>query len=174
MAVMPDPLPGLHDHEIEAEREVREVGPIGQPATIEQAVSGGADPGTLTVIDGLLRQPERTTGPPADLDDDKGRRGARVDRHEIELAAADMDVPGQDQPASSREPIRDESLGGITRQLGDGTVQIAGPVIHAGMVAATTYPPRIGSDRRADLQRFEVERIEHRVVGHDRHEFARQ
>ena len=47
-------------------------------------------------------RPKPAGAPPADLDDDERRRRARVDRHEVELVAADMDVPGQDGPARRR------------------------------------------------------------------------
>jgi hypothetical protein len=69
------------------------------------------------VVDRLLRQSEVTTGAPADLDDHERLRWTRVDRHEVKLVATDMDVPGQDEPASLRETIRDRRLGGITRLL---------------------------------------------------------
>ena len=47
----------------------------------------------------------------------RARRRTRVDRHEIELVATDMDVPGQDGPARLDQPVSDQRLGGVTRQL---------------------------------------------------------
>ena len=88
------------------------------------------------MIDGLLRQAEVAASPPADLDDHERGRRARVDRHEIELVATDMDVPGQDGPTGFREPRGDQRFGGITRPLGRRSYRFAGSVRHHAMVAA--------------------------------------
>ena len=45
------------------------------------------------------------------------RRWTRVDRHEVDLMATDMDVPGQDRPANGRETVGDQRLGGIAGPL---------------------------------------------------------
>ena len=155
--------------------------PSGQRPTVEQAVRGGPDPRSLAVVDGLLGQPELAAGAPADLDDDERRRRTRVDRHEVELVATDMDVPGQDGPASLREPVGDERLGGITRLLGRRPPRSPGRSAMAASSQATlirhvSRPSADVATVRPDrqLQRREVERVEHRVVGHDRHQLARQ
>ena len=117
--------------------------PSGSDAAVEQPVRGRPDAGALAVVDGLLGQAEVAAGPPADLDDDQRRGRTRVDRHEVELVATDMDVPGQDGPAGFREPRSDERLGGITRLLRRRPRRVAGSVRHAGIVAVGAYRPRI-------------------------------
>ena len=91
------------------------------------------------MVDRLLGQTESATRPPADLDHDERRGRTRVDRHEIEFVATDMDVPGQDGPTSFRESRRDELFGGITRLLGRRSRRVAGSIRHAGIVAGGTY-----------------------------------
>ena len=123
----------------------------------------------------------RRPAAPADLDDHERRGRTRVDRHEIELVATDMDVPGQDRSSRPRPDERATSVfGGITRLLGRRPRRVAGSVRHAarssqsgliGHVSATAPTDR-ALRRRRQLQRREVERVERRVVGHDRHELA--
>ena len=93
------------------------------------------------MVDGFLGQTEVSPCPPAHLDDDERGGRTRVDRHEIEFVATDMDVPGQDGPTSFREPRRDELFGGITRLLGRRSRRVAGSVRHAGIVAADAHRP---------------------------------
>jgi hypothetical protein len=149
--VVPDAIAGLDDHEIEAQGQPRHGRSIRQDAPIEQPVSSGPDANTFSTIDGLLGEAEVPTGPPADLDHYQRRGRTRIDRHEVELVTADMDVPGQDGPAGVRESRSDERLGGITGLLRRRSRLVAGSVRHPGIVAADPYPRRIG-DRRGDLQ----------------------
>ena len=99
----PPPTRRLDHDQVEPDRQPRQVDAVGQHASIEQAVRRHPDVRPLAVVDGLLRQPEAPRRAPADLDDHERGRRTRVDRHEIELVAADMDVPGQDGPARRRE-----------------------------------------------------------------------
>ena len=127
------------------------------------------------MVDGLLGQAVGAAVPPADLDDDERSRGTGIDGHDVELVAADVDVPGEDRPAGIGQAIGDEGLGGIAGLLRRGPLMIAGSVRHRGIVAGTAYPARIGrSGGCRQLQRGEVERVEHRVVGHDGDELARE
>lgn len=87
------------------------------------------------MIDGLLGKPERARLPPADLDDDECRRRTRVDRHEVELEAADMDVPGQNGPTRSHETDQDQRFGGVTCLLSSGPSRRDDRAIHAAMMA---------------------------------------
>src|SRR3954453_5133272 len=103
VAMMPDLVARPDCDEIEAEREPWHLRSIGQPSALEQAVCRSPDPDSLAMINGLLGQTVLATGPPADLDDDERRGWARVDGDDIDLVAADVDVPGQDGPAGFDE-----------------------------------------------------------------------
>ena len=141
--MVPDPVAGLHDHQVESQRQMWDWLTVGQRTAIEQAVGGGPDPRPLPVVDRFLGQAERTSGPPADLDHHERPGRTRVDRHEVDLMATDMDVPGQDGPTGVRETHRDDRLGGIARPLGRRSRRSAGLVRHGGSVARGPYPPRI-------------------------------
>ncbi len=179
---LPSPDTRLDDDEVESQRQPWNRTAIWRHATIQQAVGGSPHPHALAMIDGLLRQAEVADPAPANLDDHQRRRRPRVDRYEIELVTTDMDVPGQDGPAGFRETRGDEPFGGITRLLGNRSRRFTGLLGHRAMVPAGTYlavgglgpstRPRKPSTRRRQFQRLEIERVEHRVVGHDRHELA--
>ena len=141
--MVPDPVAGLHDHQVESQRQMWDRLTVRKRTAIEQAVGGGPDPRPLPVVDRFLGQAERTSGPPADLDHHERPGRTRVDRHEVELVATDMDVPGQDGPTGVRETHRDDRLGGIARLLGRRSRRSAGLVRHGGSVARGPYPPRI-------------------------------
>ena len=142
--VVADAAAGLDDDEVEPQRQPREWRAVRQRPAIEQAVSGCPDARPLPVIDRLLGQTERPVGAPADLDHHERGGRTRVDRHEVELVTTDMDVPGQDEPASLRESVRDERLGGITRLLRRRSSWSAGLILHRRMVAGAAYRPCIG------------------------------
>ena len=128
---------------------------------------------SLPVVHGLLCQAVVTAGPPAHLDDDQRGRRTGIDRHDVDLVTADVDVPGQDSPAAGGQAVGDEGLGGIAGLLRRCPLLVAGSIRHRGIVAGAAYPARIGrSGRRRQLQRGEVERVEHRVVGHHRDHLA--
>ena len=74
----------------------------------------------LAVVDGLLRQPEAPRRSPADLDDHERGRRTRVDRHEIELVTADMDIPGRTVQPDAEKADQDQQFGGVTCLLGGG------------------------------------------------------
>ena len=118
-AVVPDPglsstLARFDDGEVEADRQPGQSHAVGQHAPVEQAVRGKAKTGPLAMIDRLLTETEAARCPPADFDDHEAGRRTRVDRHEIELMAADMDVPGQDAPTGLEQSDEDQRFGGVT------------------------------------------------------------
>jgi hypothetical protein len=153
--MMTHPSLGLDDHEIEPQWESRNGGTIRKSPTIEEAKRRRPHPRPFAVIDGLLGQAVSAAGAPTHLDDDQRGRRTRVDRHEIEFVATDMDVPGQDGPTQVPETRSDECLGGIAGPLCCRSRRIAGSVRHPGIVAVGAYPPRIGrpSRSRARLRR---------------------
>ena len=152
------PIPGLDDDQVEPERQPRHRRSIRQDASIEQPVGGRPDADTLAMVDRLLGQAEVPAGPPADLDDHQGRGWTGIDRDEVELVATDVDVPGQDGPAGVGESRSDERLGGIAGLLCCGSLRVAGPVRHPGIVGVDAYPPRIGRASRGPARRFELRR----------------
>jgi hypothetical protein len=131
---------GLHRDEVEAERKRRNRRPIREWRTVEQGVGGTAQMAAFAMVDGLLRQAEVAATTPADLDYDEVRRRARVDRHEIELVATDMDVPGQDGPAHCGQPVGNQRFGGITRLLRRRARPSGRSTIHARIVAVPGLP----------------------------------
>ena len=134
------PWIGLDRNEVEAQRKRRNGRPIRERDAVEQRVRRVAEVPALAVVDGLLRKPEVAPAAPADLDDHEHRRRARVDRHEIELVATDMDVPGEDDPAGFAQPRTDESLGGITRELRRRSRPSGGLAVHGWMLPADARP----------------------------------
>lgn len=140
---LPSPVARLDHDEVEPEWQSRDGVAVRERAAIEQPVRRLSDSGSLAVIDRLLGKPEAARAPPADLDDDERGRWTRVDRHEIELMAADMDVPGQDGPTSLDQPVQDQRFGGITRQLGRGPGRVGRWHIHTDSVAGDPHRPRI-------------------------------
>jgi hypothetical protein len=143
--MVPEAVSGLDHDEVEAKWQARHRLAIRERAPVEQAVGCGADSRPLAMIDRLLGQAEVAAVTPADLDDDERRRWTRVDRHEIELVTADMDVPGQDGPTSFRQARCDERLGAVTRQLGRRSHRVAGSVRHRAMLPAGAYLRLTGS-----------------------------
>jgi hypothetical protein len=107
----------LDDDDVESGRQRGQSSPVRQRPVGEHRPRGVADPPTLAVVDGFLRQAEASRGAEADLDDDESARRARVDRHEIELVATDMDVSGQDGPTLRRQAFCDEGLGAVAGPL---------------------------------------------------------
>jgi hypothetical protein len=87
------------------------------------------------MVDGLLGQAETSARAPAHLDDDERGGRTRVDRHEIEFVATDMDVPGEDGPARRAEMIGNERFGGITHQLRPGPRPSDRWTIHTDIVS---------------------------------------
>jgi len=159
MPMMPDPVARLDHHEVEPQRQTWDGLSVGERAAVEQAVRRGPDPRPLAVVHRLLGKPERAAGPPPNLDHDQGSWRARVDRHEVELVATDMDVPGQNGPTGIRETCRDNRLGGITRPLGRRSRRFAGLVRHSRMVASSPYPRRIRLDIAVSDTRTETQTV---------------
>jgi hypothetical protein len=128
------PQPWLDGDEVDSNREPWDRAPIGQ-AILQQPSQCQSQMASLAVAEGLLSQPEVPPATPADLDNDKGLRRTRVDRHEIELVATDMDVPGQDGPARIAQPSGDELLGGVTRPLSGRPTGGGASTVHRPMFA---------------------------------------
>jgi len=137
-------LARLDDHQIEPERQPRDRFAVGEHAAIQETKGRRADPSPLAVIDGLLRQTERTADPPADLHDHQRGWRTRVDRHKVKLVATDMDIPGQEGPPDRREMGPDELFGGVTRALRRGPSRLGRKIFHACIVTRVAYRPRIG------------------------------
>ena len=126
------------DDQVDPDRQSRDRPSVGQ-AVLEQPADGRPQVGTLAVVEGLLGEPEIPPAAPADLDDHQGRWRTRVDRHEIELVATDMDVPGQDGPAFFAQPSSNQILGGVTRQLSGRSTGGGAPTVHRPMIAGDPH-----------------------------------
>jgi hypothetical protein len=133
------PLARFDDDEVHAHRQPRD-GRAARKPILEQPAQRGAKVAALAVVERLFWEPEVAPPTPADLDDHEHRRRARVDRHEVELVATDMDVPGEDGPARFHQPIGDQSFGGITRLLGRRSRLGWKLAIHATIVAGDPAP----------------------------------
>ena len=131
---------GLDGNDVETQRKRRNRRPIRERDAVEQRVRRTAQVPSLAVVDRLLSQPEVAAASPADLHDHEHRRRTRVDRHEVELVATDMDVPGQDGPAQVAQPRTDEGLGGVTRELRRRSRPGGGSAVHESMVSADAHP----------------------------------
>jgi hypothetical protein len=133
----------FHGHEVNPDGQSRRGASIGQ-TILDQPPDGRPKVTPLAMVECLLGEPEVTAAPPADLDDDEGRRRARVDRHEIELVATDMDVPGQDGPTGLEQSDEDQRFGGVTCLLCLGPCRDADRAFHGPMVTALAALARIG------------------------------
>src|SRR5438046_5716229 len=69
------------------------------------------------MIDGLLGQAEGAVGAPSNLDRNEHRLRSRVDRHQVELVATDVDVSGEDGPADRCKTLGDEVLRSVSVSL---------------------------------------------------------
>ena len=134
----PGPAP-VRRRQVDPDRQLRRPDAARQ-AVLEQPADSRPEVSPLAVVEGLLGQPEVAAPTPADLDDHEGRRRARVDRHEVELVATDMDVPGQDGPARFGQPRRDERLGGVTRELRRRSRPSGGSAVHPTMLPDGAHP----------------------------------
>ena len=102
MPMVPDAIARFDDDQVEAERQRWERGPVRQRPALEQPVRRGPHADTLAMVDGLLGQTEVAAATPPDLDDHERRRWPRIHGHEVDLAAADVDIPREDGPARVR------------------------------------------------------------------------
>ena len=124
----------FHGDQVDPDRQSWDRPSIGQ-AVLEQPANCRPQVGSLTMVERLLGKAEIPSAAPANFDDDQARRRTRVDRHEIELVATDMDVPGQDGPTFFAQPSGDQLLGGVTRQLSGRSTGGGTPTIHSRMIA---------------------------------------
>jgi hypothetical protein len=118
--MVPDPVARLHYDQIEPKRQMRQRRTVRQGATLEESEGRRPDPRPLAVIDGLLGQAEVSASAPANLDGNERGRRPRIDGHDVQLVAADADVPGQDRPTGRGQSVGDELFGSIPRSLGIG------------------------------------------------------
>ena len=184
--MVPNERPGpairrFDDDQVEPERQVRHRDATRQAAAFDELPRRPTDERALAVIDRLLGEAERATASPADLDDDERGRRARVDRHEIELVATDMDVPGENRPTGVDQPTGNERFRGIARDLRRGSGPIERLSGHRRIFAAVDWlavntgstPARSWispGSASGEFQAHEVVEIERRVVGHDGNE----
>lgn len=124
----------LHGDQVEPDGELREGRSVRKPSELDEGPGRGPDAATLAVVDGFLAGPVFPRPPAPHLDNHELPWRARVDRHEIELAATDMDVPGKDCPAGGSEPVRHERLGSVAEELCLGPVAIRGLGVHGERV----------------------------------------
>ena len=142
---LPSPFSGLHDDQVETDRQPRHDGTAGQHTPIKQAVRREPDARALAMIDGLLAEAETARRPPTHFDDDERARRTRVDRHEIELVASDMDVPGQDGPTGLEQSNEHQRFGGVTCLLGLRSSRDPDRAFHGAMVTRGPARTRIGA-----------------------------
>ena len=172
----------FHGEQVDPDRQPRDRPAVGQPV-LEQPADGRPQVRSLAMVEGLLGEAEVPTAAPADFDHDQARRRTRVDRHEIELVATDMDVPGQDCPALLAQPSGDQLLGGVTRQLSGRSSGGGTPTVHRPMIADVAcrtitrfFPPTLRRLHRGlrgrEFEAFQIDQVERCIVGHDRDELA--
>jgi hypothetical protein len=90
---------------------------VRELAALEQPANAGPEMGALAVFERLLRQPEPARTAPPDLDHDQPGRRSRIDGHDVQLAPAGMNVPGQDPPATCRQTLGDQGFGRVAGSL---------------------------------------------------------
>jgi hypothetical protein len=146
-------LAGLDDDDVEAERQERQRPAVGKGAGRDHRPSRVSNVAALAVVDGFLGEAESPRAAEADLDDHEasGRGWAGVDCDEVELVAADADVPGEDGPALGFEAMRDERLRLVASKLSGsaGARRSSSRAIHAPIVAARGLSPIYGPLSRA-------------------------
>lgn len=123
----------LDDDEIDTNRVTGERKPVRERSGLYEATDRGPQVPPLAPVERLLGQTVIPPRPPADLNEhDTGRR-PRIERHEVDLLAADPDVAGQDRPAERDEPLGCEHLSGI-----------AGPLCRRAPARSTiVHPPNL-------------------------------
>lgn len=166
---VPSPLTGLDDDNIETQWQVR------HPASVEQGEGGLAQPRLFATIHGLLRQAEVAPSAPPDFHDHEHGWRAWVGRHEIEFVATDMDVPGQDGPASVDESGGDQRFGGVTRLLcGSPTGIESWRIVHGSHHGPGRLPGALLRMHSHSIEHREIQRIEGCRIDHYRNEFSFQ
>jgi len=108
VAVVPDPVPGLDHDQVDPQRMRRQPHAAGQPVS-EQSPDRRAEMRALPMVQALLGHAEVAPPAPADLDDDQLGRRPGIDRDDVQLAAADVNVAGEEPPAGGQQRPRGES-----------------------------------------------------------------
>ena len=201
--VMADPgLPSADarlDHdEVEAQREAWDRIPVRQDASVQQAVGRLTHSSALAVIDCLLGVTEVPPGTPTDLDHDQCAGRRRIHGDHVQLAPTDVHIAREDGPAGGDERLDDERFrrvaGDLCRRaaqrgrscelaIGDSIRRWALPARNRRCIAAYRGRPRAArfaaggpqaTSARNGLQPREIDQVERRLIGHHRHELARQ
>lgn len=103
--------------QVDADGQRRQRRPIRKDAGSQQPGDRSAQMASLAPVERLLRQAEPAIPAPAHLDHHERRRRSRIDRHEVELAAAHADPTPEDRPAVSRERTTHGGFGVVAGPL---------------------------------------------------------
>ena len=121
MAVVTDPVTRLDDHEVKAQRQEGQHGPVRKGAAFKEAVRGGTHANPFSGVHGFLRKAEGSTRAHPDFDRNKRTRWSGIHRDQVELVSSDMDIASENGPAGSLQSGRNAVLGGIPGALGVST-----------------------------------------------------
>jgi hypothetical protein len=122
----------LDDDQVEPHGQGREASAARQHACLTQSKRCPAQPRSLAVVHGFLGESIVTPSAPAHLDDHQRCRRSRVNGQQVNLRAADADLPAEDAPSPGREVRGNPFLSSIT-----GTLEFRA---HVQSLAARTYP----------------------------------
>ncbi|HEX9045257.1 MAG TPA: hypothetical protein VF802_09540 [Candidatus Limnocylindrales bacterium] len=132
-------LPGtrgwLGDDEIDGGIRAGEGSPIGKSADREEAQQPGADVVAFSTVECLFGQAELAARSPANLDGDQPARRPRVESHDVELVAADADLPREEGPSEAFEMGGHECFGRVATGLLEGRRVRRGSRARHGMSA---------------------------------------
>ena len=94
---------GFDHDEVEPKRKVRERPSVGQDTEITERERRLMESGALASVDGLLGEAEVAAGAPANLDQGQTGRRTGIDRQQVDLGAADAELPGEAGAAAIAE-----------------------------------------------------------------------
>jgi hypothetical protein len=104
----------IESDEVDAPSVVRrQDAAIGESSIGAEGVHGPIEPADLGLVEALLLGPEARRSAAADLDHDDHRRRAGIESHDVELVAADTDLPGEDDPSLATQLVSGHGLGGV-------------------------------------------------------------
>jgi hypothetical protein len=148
---MPKAVAGFHDDEVKAEWERRQRRPVRECTSVSEREAGTVQTGALAPIDGLLRQAIVAASAPANLDDDEGGWRPRIDRHQVELRAADPHAGTEHLPAKPLEVAGNPRLRIVAQALGAGPhpaslAMVVHPAVACGSISDHLAPTRPSPD----------------------------